>query len=322
MASRYAAAVLCAPAALAVGLLLPAAAWGETLALIIGVNECPEYVLSDGTRPRPLQGAEADAAEVAALVQRRYGVSPEGIRLLLGAKARLADVQAAQRQLQQIAKADDVLVFYFAGHGTQLKDARPLDEEDRRDEALCLADARTDGKNLLRDDQLGRWLEDIPARRATVILDCCHAGTGIKDADDDLAPRFLPSPDEFLTASADESPWLDLQSTAKSGTGQIVALFACQPHQRAYERRLPGQPVKPRRGQFTAALLAAVQEARSAADAGGEITHAEAMRYAKGRLDAAFNKHRPKEADQQTPQLSGPADQSLFWMKEVQSDQR
>ena len=322
MTTRFAATVLCASSALAVGLLLPAIASGETLALIIGVNECPEYVLADGTRPRPLQGAEADATDVAALLKQRYGVAAEGIRLLLGAKARLADVQAAQRDLQQIAKADDVLVFYFAGHGTQLKDARPLDEEDRRDEALCLADARADGQNLLRDDQLGRWLEEFPAQRVTAILDCCHAGTGIKDVEGDLSPRFLPSPDEFLAAAADESPWLDLQSTAKSGTRQIVALFACQPHQRAYERRLPGQPVKPRRGQFTASLLAAIHEARQDAGTGGEISHAQAMRLAKDRLDAAFNKYRPKEADRQTPQLSGPADQPLFWMKEVPSDQQ
>jgi uncharacterized caspase-like protein len=290
------------------------AANGQMVALVIGVNDCPQYVLADGTRPRALQGAEADAAAVAELLEKRYGVAPERMMVLLGDKARLADVEAALERLRRVARPEDTLVFYFAGHGTQVKDVRPLDEEDRLDEALCLADSTARGERLLRDDQLGRWLEDFPAGRVTAILDCCHAGTGIKDPLDEIIPRFLPAVDEAAVPRADPAPWLDLQSSAKSADKRIAALFACQPNQRAYERRIPGQTTGKRRGQFTAWLLDALAGLAADADRDGQLTHAEALAHAARRLNETFNAGRERDADRQSPLLSGQADGPIFWM--------
>ena len=294
------------------GLAAPAAR-AEPLALVIGVNECPGFVLADGTRPRPLQGAEADASELAERLHEQFGFRQERIRLLLGASARRADVQKAFAELAAEAKPDDVFVFYFAGHGMQLADVRPLDEEDRRDEALCLADATADAKGTLRDDELGRWLEDLPAARVTAVLDCCHSGTGIKDPDDESAARYLPAPEELLAPAKDASPWVDLTPATKSADKQIVALFACQPHQRAYERRLAAGHASRRRGQFTAHLLDGLSRKQADADGDGVVSHGEALAHARHKLDSSFNDLREK-ADCQTPDLSGDGKTPLFFV--------
>ena len=52
----------------------------------------------------------------------------------------------------------------------QIRDVLPLDEEDRLDEALCCFDVTADGKNLLLDDELGLWLDDLKAGAITVIF--------------------------------------------------------------------------------------------------------------------------------------------------------
>ena len=296
----------------AAGLAAPAA-WAEPLALVIGVNECPGCGLADGTRPRPLQGAEADASEIAQRLTEQFGFRQERIRLLLGVDARRADVQKAVEELGAAAKPEDVFVFYFAGHGMQLADVRPLDEEDRLDEALCLADTTADAKGTLRDDELGRWLEDFPALRVTAILDCCHSGTGIKDPEDELAARYLPAAGELRAAAKDASPWGDLAPVTKSADKQIVALFACQPHQRAYERRLAAGQASRRRGQFTAYLLDGLSRNQADGDGDGIVSHAEALAYAERRLDASFNDLREK-ADCQTPDLSGDGKTPLFFV--------
>ncbi len=168
--------------------LLPTAALGKDFALVIGVNDCPEYQPGENRPMRRLKGAEADAV--------RWGqwLSEHGyaVRSLLGQQATYA---AARRELAELStatkRADRVLLF-FAGHGTQTADQRPFDEPDGADEALCLADCRFDGQNLLLDDEVGRWIDELEASQVTVVLDCCHAGTGIKDLDDEVTPRFLP----------------------------------------------------------------------------------------------------------------------------------
>lgn len=46
---------------------------GEGYAVIVGVNECPEFRLPDGSRPRPLRGAEHDADAMANLLVEGFG---------------------------------------------------------------------------------------------------------------------------------------------------------------------------------------------------------------------------------------------------------
>ncbi len=168
---------------------------GERYALVVGVNECPQFRVTGGVRPRALRGAESDADAVAEALEKQMGFPAANIELLKGSRATYAAVKSALEQLRKKARRGDCVVVHFSGHGTQVPDRAPLDEtSDALDEALCLADATDEGKNLLLDDELGLLLDDIAADQLTVILDCCHAGTGTKEPDDEVVARYLPFP--------------------------------------------------------------------------------------------------------------------------------
>ena len=280
-----------------------ASARGDTYALVIGVNEVPAYHLADDAAPRSLRGAEPDARLIADILQESYRVPQAGLRLLLGREATLESVRMELGRLAIMARPTDTIVIHFSGHGTQRPDALPFDEADDLDEALCLYDARADGAGLLLDDELGRLLEAISADDVIVVLDCCHAGTGIKD-DDGIVPRFLPQTAPGRSAPAKpERPWREVQSTNKSLKRQTTAFFACRPEQQAYERRLPG--TTDRVGQFSHYFWTGLRDGTADADNDGLVSRGEAIKFAAKRLDEAFNVSRSEASSRQTPIWEG-----------------
>lgn len=291
-----------------VSLLSLNASWcgaGEKYAIVIGVNDCPNFRLPSGAKPRALQGAESDARSVAALLHDRYEFSADHTRLLTGAAATIAGVNRALDEIAKSAQPDDQVVLYFSGHGTQISDARPSDEVDELDEALCLYDADASGTRLLTDDQLGRWLDRLAARQSTVILDCCHAGTGTKDLGDDIVPRFLPGIGTAPTPKQQKpsGAWLELQGGQKSLDRRRTAIFACQPDQQAYERKWPELAAGERRGQFSYYLVKGLAGGEADRDGNGQVTNQELVEYVNQRLDEAFNAQRSKPADRQQPAI-------------------
>lgn len=282
---------------------------GENYAIVIGVNDCPAFRLPDGSRPKSLGGAEVDADAVASRLVERFGFARPQVRLLKGPQATLAAVRQALGDVARRARPSDHVVFHFSGHGTQVADRRPFDEADGRDEALCLADADASGENVLVDDELGLWLDDLQAASATVVLDCCHAGSGTKDADDDVVARFLPMPlPRPQPTQAPKAAWRELAGGSKSLGRRTTALFACQAQQQAYERRLPAAGSPARAGQFTYFLLEGLEGLKADADADGTVSVREAFDYTRRRLDETFNRHRAEPADRQEPQLESDAD--------------
>ncbi len=297
----------CAP------LLAPQRARGEMFAVVVGVNECPQFRLSDGAKPRPLRGAESDADALAALLVKHYGLAAENLHLLKGRDASRVGIRDAFQRVTRTAKAEDVFLFHFSGHGTQVADQRPWDEVDGLDEALCTFDCSEAPEHLLLDDQMSLWLDELPTRRITVVLDCCHAGTATKDTDAEVVPRFLPRRVESRPGKA-EARWPELRGTTKDIGRQLTAFFACQPDQLAYERRLPGLPSTARAGQFSHYLLSGLREGAADANRDGAISNQELLEYVRGRLDESFNRQRPM-GDRQQPLLETSSPQApVFYL--------
>lgn len=271
----------------------------DDFALVVGVNHCPKFRLPDGSKPRPLRAAESDAQAMAELLMGRLGFSKDRVRVLTGESATRAALQTAFKELAQQLRPNDHLWFHFAGHGTQVPDQKPFDEDDDLDEALCLADSEADIKTLVLDDELGRWLDDLPARRVTVLLDCCHSGTGLKDADPDLQSRFLAFPREPTSKTAKLGPWQEVRGDTKSLGRDITAFFACRPEQQAYERRMTRGTDAVRAGQFTHFVLEAMTS--NMADRNGDqtVSRQELLDYVAGRLDETFNAQRLQPGEQQ-----------------------
>ena len=276
----------------------------DDYALIIGVNHCPQFVLSGGSKPRPLRAAESDSDGFADLLVSKFGFERDNIVTLKGPKASLSAVRESFERLTRQLKKTDRFVFYFSGHGTQIPDQKPFEEDDDLDEALCLHDSEATGNRLLVDDELGRLLEDLPASQVTILLDCCHAGTGHKELDDDIQSRYLPCPID-RDSQIGATPWQDLRGHQKSFGKQTCAFFACQPAEQAYERRLPGtkENESVRAGQFSHVLKRGLETGEADLNRDGQISQDEVRKYIEQNLNETFNKLRQVKADQQHPSL-------------------
>jgi hypothetical protein len=140
---------------------------GRRLALCVGINDYPAA---------PLGGCVNDARNWAATLARQGFARP---RMLLDGQATRAAISAELVALVAGSRAGDVIVFQYAGHGTQVPD---LDGDEAHgdtpgsDEALCPVDF--DGGELLIDDDLRAIFAALPdGVNLTCFFDCCHSGT-------------------------------------------------------------------------------------------------------------------------------------------------
>ncbi len=79
--------------------------------------------------------------------------------------------------LKLVMSGANRLFFHYSGHGSWEYDTNK-DERDRRDESIVPLDYRRAG--MITDDQLRGLLTFMkPTSRLSIILDCCHSGTGM-----------------------------------------------------------------------------------------------------------------------------------------------
>lgn len=144
-------------------------------ALIVGIGD----YWPRGKGGPDLRAPKADAKEAAAWM-RKLGIVREANQLLvlLNADATREAMLDGFAWLMDQAYPGDVRVFYYSGHGTQVKDASG-DEDDQLDEAICPHDASRAG--FILDDDLRERIERMPhGVLLEIILDACHAGTGTR----------------------------------------------------------------------------------------------------------------------------------------------
>jgi hypothetical protein len=227
--------------------------------LAVGIDAYPPPV------PR-LQSCVNDIREFADYLHAR--VDSEGGRtlsllVLLDEGATRAAVIAGFREHLRRARAGDVALFYFSGHGSR----RPSPPEfwhlepDRLDETLVCFDSRSPGGWDLADKELAKLIDEVAAGGAhvVVILDCSHSGSGTsRDVDapstaarqlpTDLRPRpletFLVGPDEANQLSGAHAR---TETTSGWPSGRHVLLAACRDDEEAHEYIAAGI----RRGAFS-----------------------------------------------------------------------
>ena len=190
-------------------------ATGQRRALCVGIDRYPTA---------PLGGCVNDAKQWRETL-RNLGF--EDPRLLLDGEATRSGILANLTNLIRASRSGDVLVFQYAGHGTQLKD---LDGDEAEgdtpglDEALCPIDF-ADGHFLI-DDDLATVFDQVPAGVSmTVFTDCCHSGTITRLAIGTPAARttgservrFIRSTPEMEAAHA---AFRESLGAATSGTGR------------------------------------------------------------------------------------------------------
>lgn len=147
-------------------------------ALLVGIGDYPE-----GCGFSKLEGPPNDLSMMRDWLVKDMAVPDSSVMILKEDQATNHGIQRAiQNHLQQGAAADDVVLFYYSGHGTQVEDLGPeLDEPDRKDEALVAwGFSETDTSSWLTDDVLHRQLGAIKASHVLVMFDSCHAGSGTR----------------------------------------------------------------------------------------------------------------------------------------------
>lgn len=187
-----------------------------------------------------LNGCVNDVVAIGDLLSQR--VAGEGLRLepktLFGQQAtRQAVIDGFRAHLGR-ARAGDVVLFYYSGHGSQ-EDAPPefwRFEPDRLDETLVCWDSRMPGRFDLADKELAQLIAEVAESgpHVLIVLDCCHSGSGtraapqcgisIRRAPTDRRPRPL---DSFIVSpeQVDRQPMLKVRLTNRSGERLYCALL-------------------------------------------------------------------------------------------------
>jgi hypothetical protein len=171
----------------------PGAGGGRVWGLFVGIEDYPG---NDNDLPE----CANDARKLAEALRNQGSMPADQEFLLVNEQATVAAVRNALTSIAQRIRPDDVLFFFFSGHGGQTSSSQDPRELDSMDEYLVLHDGN------LMDDEAGRLFDAIRARVALVAIDACFAGGFAKDVitrpgrvgmfsseedvTSDLAPRF------------------------------------------------------------------------------------------------------------------------------------
>lgn len=115
----------------------------------------------------------------------------ENIILLVNENAKKQNIINALAEMSQKVDSDDIFLFSWQGHGSEVPDEAPFDEEDDTDEIICPYDiTREDSelKNYITDDELNNYFSQIHAKGILAVFESCLSGglTGEKfDIDQD-----------------------------------------------------------------------------------------------------------------------------------------
>jgi hypothetical protein len=155
---------------------------GRRLALCVGIDTYPTA---------PLGGCVNDAHAWAAAFN---GLGFDLPRMLLDRQATRAAIVRELSALVDASRPGDVIVFQYAGHGTQVPDLDG-DEADGdsagEDEALCPWDFASG--DMLVDDDLRAIFARLPDDvNLTCFFDCCHSGTITRMAAGGAAAAIMP----------------------------------------------------------------------------------------------------------------------------------
>lgn len=207
-----------------------------------------------------LNGCINDMNNINNFLVKNCGYDPKNITLITDdpksqKKPTRENMESGIRWLTSGSKSGDTLLFYYSGHGSDIKDKNG-DESDGRDNVLVPLDYES--KGVITDDWLFANLADIVPAGVTlwVFTDCCHSGT-MMDLQFNLQCNSIcktQKPTRYI--SSDWSNQFALSNEPTRLTKADVFLFSgCLDAQTSADATIRNQP----QGAFTACFLEFVQ---------------------------------------------------------------
>lgn len=254
-------------------------------ALLVGIND---YAPEVGK----LAGCLNDVEHFKDYLTRSFKKNELAIEVLKDSEATRDNVIKQFRAHLGKAQADDVAVFQYCGHGARWKSAAAFKEfyPDGKDEGLVCYDSRRPGGFDLADKELAVLLAEVAKNNPhlTVILDCCHSGSGTRDVDAfrGLKPRLthevaVERPLESYVGGT-YAKLLEKKEPLFIPTSKHILLAAC-------ERTQLAQEAPDNSGVFTSTLVEVLDKYK------GAISYADLFRRCRATVR--------KRADNQNPQF-------------------
>jgi metacaspase-1 len=185
-------------------------------AVLVGVDvyERPEFP--------PLTGCANDVALVRRVLKRYFGVPNEDIHVLVNQRATRARILDRLELIVRSAQQDDVVVFYFSGHGSQIRDRDGDELTDALDELICPYDMDWDRGTYLLDDDLDALFASLPPDiLLEAFFDCCFWGAGPRELLPEPRPqslradvRYLPPPFDIAARAEGDEHRVDVHQLA------------------------------------------------------------------------------------------------------------
>jgi hypothetical protein len=156
-------------------------------AIVCGVSEYSNESLN-------LRFAAKDAQDMAQALRlganRLFGADKVNLTLLSsqgGQKPTKSNIQKAFSAARK-AKANDIIVVYFAGHGVAIEKNNSLycylTQEARAADAQTLSDPVVRAQTTISSEELTEWIKKIPALKQVMVLDTCAAAAASRKLTD------------------------------------------------------------------------------------------------------------------------------------------
>jgi TIR domain/Caspase domain len=113
---------------------------------------------------------------------------PSNTQLLLDEQATKAAIQQALTGLAKCSDKDSTVFFYISSHGGRIESGRYAGECLLPVDVVCASDQSV-AETAISGSEFSEALWAIPARRAVIIFDCCHAG-GLGHLKEMMVPLF------------------------------------------------------------------------------------------------------------------------------------
>ncbi len=230
-------------------------------ALLVGVGAYPENVEWPA-----LTGPPGDVRVLKDALVAKAGFEEDEVQVLINDAATHAGILRAFRRMAAESGPEDLLLFFFAGHGSYLPDDDGDEGFDGYDETIIPFDARLkDGaRNDIRDDEIRGLIEQANRKTPHVVLlfDCCNSGTNARGGPPEDGVRRVPGVRGIAGSRA--SPPLPEPGSGfvpLSSPLDYVSLSACRADQNAAEMELGEGDAGEVHGLFTWCLVRELRRA-------------------------------------------------------------